>query len=281
MNSMELSMFTAKSARKFLLNGSFGALLAAVAITCAQSAEMNIRDVPLFLNDTPPPLNMLVLSRDHRLYYEAYNDASDLDGDGTLDVGYKPSITYYGYFESNRCYTYSGGIFTPSALAGPNKTCSGNWSGDWLNYVTMTRIDALRKVLYGGLRYFDTDTDTVLQRAYVPQDAHSWGKEYESIARDGYDISQYTPYPLPTAGTRHLFANTTLDGDADVNAGANNPAIYGVPVPKLRVLQNQTYRLWEWVSIERPVAGTRVQNGSSGPVVAPSDYTVRVKVCSP
>ena len=100
-------MFIAKSAPDTLLRSGFAALLAAMAITCARSAEMNIRDVPLFLNDIPPPLNMLVLSRDHRLYYEAYNDASDLDGDGTLDVGYKPGrIDYYGYFETDRWVVY-------------------------------------------------------------------------------------------------------------------------------------------------------------------------------
>ena len=66
--------------------------------------------MPLFLPGAVPPLNMLVMSRDHRMYYEAYNDASDLDGDGTLDIGYKPAeIDYYGYFDSHRCYTYAGG----------------------------------------------------------------------------------------------------------------------------------------------------------------------------
>ena len=34
------------------------------------------------------PLNMLVVGRDHKLFYEAYADHSDLDGDGTLDIGY-------------------------------------------------------------------------------------------------------------------------------------------------------------------------------------------------
>ena len=63
--------------------------------------------MPLFLPGAVPPLNMLVMSRDHRMYYEAYNDASDLNGDGVLDTGYKPDeIDYYGYFDSYRCYTY-------------------------------------------------------------------------------------------------------------------------------------------------------------------------------
>jgi len=28
----------------------------------------------------------------HKLFYEAYNDASDLNSDGALDVGYNPAI---------------------------------------------------------------------------------------------------------------------------------------------------------------------------------------------
>lgn len=280
-------MFTAKSARSILLKSSLAALLAATGITCSLAAPLNIRDVPLFLNDTPPPLNMLVLSRDHRLYYEAYNDTTDLDDDGTIDVGYKPrKIDYFGYFENDRCYTYDSGtgIFSPSGAAGADKTCSGQWSGDWLNYVTTSRIDALRKVLYGGMRYIDTASDTVLQRAYIPQDAHSWGKEYESVARDGYDISQYTPLSLPTAGTRHLFANTTLLNDGALT-GFENPAINGVGPPKMRVLRNSTVRVWNWLSIERPVAGGQVVTGvnASGQEirtnVTPEDFIVRVRVC--
>ncbi len=37
------------------------------------------------------------------------------DEDGRLDVDYKHSIDYYGYFDFNKCYSYSssGGEFTP------------------------------------------------------------------------------------------------------------------------------------------------------------------------
>ena len=55
---------------------------------------------PPFMANNPPPLVMLVMGRDHKLYYEAYNDASDLNGDGVLDTTYKPDqIDYYGYFD--------------------------------------------------------------------------------------------------------------------------------------------------------------------------------------
>ncbi|MCK7574677.1 MAG: hypothetical protein MZV65_01365 [Chromatiales bacterium] len=150
---------------------------------------------------------MLTMSRDHKLYYEAYNDYSDLNEDGSLDIGYKPAtIDYYGYFDSYKCYSYSSGEFIPvdvrkSAASRENKKCgraAGRWSGDFLNYVTTSRMDALRKVLYGGYRYVDTADRTVLERVFIPQDAHAWGKEYQSESRDGYDIRDYAHWRLPT-----------------------------------------------------------------------------------
>ena len=100
----------------------------------------------------------------------------------------------------------------------------------------------MRKVLYGGLRSTDTATETVLQRAFIPQDAHSWGKEYTSVAVDGYDIQDYTPLAQP-AGTgtrRHLFANTTPSGGAvQVHA---NPAINGVAVAAVSRVGRSTGR---------------------------------------
>src|SRR3989338_121566 len=53
---------------------------------------VNIADVPLLALKSAPGLVMLTMSRDHRLFYSAYNDASDLNGDGVPDVGFKPSI---------------------------------------------------------------------------------------------------------------------------------------------------------------------------------------------
>ncbi|MGQ9749984.1 hypothetical protein, partial [Desulfosoma sp.] len=49
-------------------------------------------DPPPFVSSGANPMVMMVMERDHKLYYEAYNDAQDLDGDGELDVGYKHSI---------------------------------------------------------------------------------------------------------------------------------------------------------------------------------------------
>jgi type IV pilus assembly protein PilY1 len=273
-------MNTWKAFQQGLTTATGAALLAVLNLGAAFAAPLNIKDEPLFLNAVPPPLNMLVLSRDHRMYYEAYNDASDLDGDGVLDTTYKTDkdFTYYGYFDSNRCYSYAGGVFTPGGAAAEKK-CPGSWSGDWLNYVTMSRIDALRKVLYGGLRSTDTAASTVLQRAFIPQDAHSWGKEYTSTAINGYDIHDYTPYGQPAAGRHHLFANTTPSASAVVTGNAN-PAINGVGLPLLRVLTDRNNRIWDWLSSERLVANSEIHQGPQTGGVTPEDFVVRVQVCS-
>jgi type IV pilus assembly protein PilY1 len=210
---------------------------------------------PPFLAASVPPLVMLVMGRNHKLYYEAYNDASDLDGDGTLDITYKPdAIDYYGYFDSFKYYEYDSTDkrFEPRGLTvnasgvvdgiGKMAPSGDYWSGDFLNYLTMSRMDAMRKVLYGGMRSTDTTTETVLERAYIPQDAHSWGKEYTSIATDGYDIRDYSPLGLPTLGKRHLLASTSLADAADASYA-----------PLLRVLPNNIHRIWDWVAKERPV----------------------------
>ncbi|MBS0428966.1 MAG: hypothetical protein JSR41_16945, partial [Proteobacteria bacterium] len=66
---------------------AFGLLMAAVALFAGQhlasaqsTTETALSQTPLFVSQSYPPLNMLVMGRDHKMYYEAYNDASDLDG---------------------------------------------------------------------------------------------------------------------------------------------------------------------------------------------------------
>ena len=228
--------------------------------------------IPPFVAAGEAPLVMLVMGRDHKLYYEAYNDASDLNEDNVLDVGYNPDIDYYGYFDCHTCYEYVGtaqkrtssdtsisGYFSPVNHT-EDKKCPGTgnnlWSGDFLNYLTMSRMDTLRKVLYGGYRSTDT-ADTVLERVFVPQDAHSWGKEYTSIEVDGYSISDYTPFNLPQTGTRHFFASTTLCTTCP---------------PLMRIMLNNTHRIWEWVAKEQPVCDDSLEVAGGTYTGAPYDH---------
>jgi len=138
------------------------------------------------------PLVMINLSRDHQLFYKAYNDFTDIDGDGSIDTTYRNDFTYAGYFDPTKCYDYPSGAtyFTPTSVMDPkNKYCSNAWSGNFLNWATMSRMDEVRKILYGGLRSTDTAGLTILERAFLPTDAHSFAKFYS-----GSDIAQLMPY---------------------------------------------------------------------------------------
>ena len=65
---------------------TLGAALAVVLAAPQSHAALNITDAPLFLNPSVAPLNLLVVGRDHKLYYEAYNDAADLNGGNTASA---------------------------------------------------------------------------------------------------------------------------------------------------------------------------------------------------
>ncbi len=240
-------------------------LLSGLALACIvlpSTAHAQMSQAPLISTQSVAPLVMLTVGRDEKLTFPAYNDYTDIDGNGETDVGYKPNIQYYGYFDSYKCYAYvsADSVFRPTSETS-TKRCSGAWSGDFLNYLTTSRMDALRRVLYGGRRVVDTATRTVLERQYIPQDLHTWGREYDPNV-DAYLISDYTPLAQPSTGTRHFFANTTRNGATE---------------PLLRVLTNRTERIWNWVAKEGPVADG-VLDGS-GASVTPTDYIVRVEAC--
>lgn len=160
---------------------------------------------PLFLTTSAPPLVTLAMSVDNELFKKAYNDYSNLDG-GILrmeDTTYRNDFSYYGYFDSDWCYTYTpntgtpgNSYFAPHSAATDHKcpatgaaTVAGGWSGNFLNWATMTRVDILRRVLFGGKRSVDTTTNTILERAHLPKDIHAFVKVYE-----GSDMGDYTPY---------------------------------------------------------------------------------------
>lgn len=252
-----------------LLCGAFLGLASDPKSTQAADPGLDICEdyslTPPFLTGSAPPLVMLVMSRDHTLYNQAYDDASDIDGDGELDIGYDPAIDYYGYFNSHACYTYDkiNKQFEPHSIT-EDKTCDGsNWSGDFLNYLTTSRIDAIRKVLYGGKRSTDSSSETVLERAFIPKDAHSWGKEYSSYDEEGYYIHDYTPYSEPADGKRHLFASTS-------EANLNDHIPEDIE-PLLRVKKDTSDRVWDWVAVE---------SGNNEIAHDPDDeFEVRVRVC--
>jgi type IV pilus assembly protein PilY1 len=265
---------------------TIASLAALLGSTSATAQTIDFAQAPLLTLKPAPALVMLTMGRDLPLYKAAYNDVNDIDGDGVPDLFFKPAFKYEGYFAYDRCYDYENNVFTPKSIGAqisPDKEdasknyykCPGKWSGNFLNWVTMSRIDVLRKVLYGGKRSKDTTKTTILERSYIPQDGTIWGKEYFTAANDGYKITDYTPLEAPEAGKRHMFANTTQrKGNALYTTSANlNP-------PHLIIYKNREGRLWDLVATERPILGEDFKGEGGNPILKPeTPLIVRVETC--
>lgn len=229
------------AARKFI---AFSVGLGVVSPMMASAQTIaDYASVPPLLAESATPMVMLAMSNDHQLFYKAYTDYDDLDGDGYADTTYKNSIEYVGYFDSNKCYVYdtTNKLFVPVALTNNrycNKTTHNQWSGNFLNWATMTRIDEVRKVLYGGYRSIDSDSATVLERSFLPNDAHSFAKYY-----NGTDLNKLTPFGTATTGmdtdtSGITICNTTRESSAGgvISQSSTKP-------PLARVVKGN-YSLW-------------------------------------
>ena len=174
--------------------------LSAANLSGAEMIDYTAYPVTTLENVTPQV--MLTMSRDHQYFYKAYNDYTDLDDDGEVDITYKHTFEYYGYFDPKKCYSYESVNPDPDGLAAYNAfvpkaftsdgycdAVDGEWSGNFLNWASMTRMDIVRKITHGGLRRSDTPTQTVLERAHLPTDAHSFAKYYS-----GDDLPKLTPF---------------------------------------------------------------------------------------
>lgn len=194
---------------------------------------------PPFIAQSVPPLVMFSTGREHKLYYEAYNDAADLDEDGRLETTYKHSVTYYGYFDPDVCYTYDNtgtANFEPAGAATSKFCAASQWSGNILNWLTMSRMDVLRKVLYGGHRSTDSTTN-VLERVNIPHDAHSWGKEV--TGRLCYNATATLPYTN--------MCMTSIDCESGYTCTDKSVNLIGIGPSDAPIISTTTTAPWDQV----------------------------------
>ncbi len=93
-------------------------------------------------------------------------------------------IQYYGYFDPIARYTYSSGDFVRSA--------TGEWSGNWLNWLAMRRLDVLRKVLMGGLATSRTGTGIQTNIGETPDDNSIYYQKW--FTNSGTGTNSVSPY---------------------------------------------------------------------------------------
>lgn len=276
-------------------------LLSLAAWLPGAAPALNLAQEPLFIASTQPRV-MLLLSRDHELTKKAYTDYSDLDGDGILDTTYNNAVDYYGYFDSDKCYSYSGSRFEPSGTAsshycnslvtdpdtGVSSWAGTGWSGNFLNWASMTRMDVVRKVLYGGYRSTDstgtTLGSTVLERHMLPNDVHAFAKVFETT--DSAEIRKLTPYaPAADASGKYAISlcNVTDVPLNNTKSGSVNTATY----PPLIKAASGSWPQWAMSEInqciwrEQKGDGLTTRPSTASRLSGGSDLIARVAVCAP
>ena len=117
---------------------------------------------PPFLVDAAAPSTTIILDNSASMKEHAYQELNATvkrDSDNITheaSYGYNSTDIYYGYFDPNSNYKYddSGNFFYNST------DTSGTWSGNFLNWATMLKIDIVKKALTGGAYNNATSTYT-------------------------------------------------------------------------------------------------------------------------
>ena len=242
---------------------------------------------------------MLMLGRDHSMYYEAYNDLTDLDEDGSIDGVFTPHVIYDGIFESNWCYSYTDNMFKMSKLAdskesyngNPVYKCNGLWSGNFLNYITSSRMDIVKRILIGGQRFTnlsfcktkspnalygtcrDEKNYPILARQFIPHDTHGWAKSYhkddidERCKKFGYGCSlkYWAPIDADSAMFGSVGRELLVAKAGDIYNGTNmNMGSYQCLSNNSCSDTNAVF-VWNWVARESGAFGA-TNSGAKGPL---------------
>jgi type IV pilus assembly protein PilY1 len=194
-------------------------LMCALTVTVfpcqGHGAEPSMADYASYYSSVPPfitsagvkPNVLIVLDNSGMMNNFAY----DFNNEST-STGFDPSTSYFGYFDPAKWYTYSGSRFVQTGEKSRPKNAD-EWDGNFLNWLTMRRVDIARKVLVGGKadsRNFTGNPHILL------------GEQADDIKR-GYrkEVSSAENYiPAAYSGTRCFVFNRGSSGVStfDVNS---------------------------------------------------------------
>lgn len=236
---------------------SFFCAAAFWAGTAAAASMYDYCQVPPYVVQNVAPNVMLLIDTSGSMFNFAYFDGYDTQ-DATDDnlcnditkpcTNFNPSVTYYGYFNPQTWYAYSSNRFVPQGLKGSyTRNPATDWDGNFLNWLTMRRVDVLRKVMTGGKT--TTGEGSGYDRLVGEvADCDARGK-YKRVS----NAANYTPYSgtrkfyVYTAGSscsgggsgtsRFSVRNDSGGGDGTGDAATFNVAVR-VPSPVEGVLQS-------------------------------------------
>ena len=210
-------------------------------------------------NIAPNVLILLDISRSmlNNAYFDGYKTPRDTSDDHACTntdpcTQYIDNVAnpYYGYFDSGQWYTYGNGVFDNVGRISGTKQAN-YWSGNFLNWLTMRRIDIMRKVLTGG-RPNGTKIDAQLaddpQRGLYKRVTNAQLAAYTPFTttgnRDGIFIfntgnsgtSRFDVYQAPDVNV----TNNNVSSSNNITSQVTNQSIavnVTVPIPVQGVLQ--------------------------------------------
>ena len=138
-------------------------------------------------------------------YREAKAHNEDPNAAPVLHVEYT-GVRYYGYFDPDARYSYDSG---DSRF---ERDSSGDWSGNFLNWLCMRRIDVAKKILVGGQATVrdGSGQTTLVGDDHAAQSGRYWRRKFtDNIA----------PHPTPYTGTEYWYGirNGRIYVDNDSN----------------------------------------------------------------
>lgn len=142
--------------------------------------------VPPFVAGTGVKPNLLlVVDNSGSMEEFAYKQAGKGNSNGTgADPSYNSSTQYYGYFDNTKMYKYNGSGYFEIDTAALNRTSF--WSGNMLNWLTMRRVDVVRKVLVGGRVVQGSNTNPLTSRSTATTNNYLVG--LADTSRDRYKV---------------------------------------------------------------------------------------------
>jgi type IV pilus assembly protein PilY1 len=233
--------------RNIILTLFLAVLLAAGAQTGpAYGGMTDYCQVPPYVIQNIPPNVLILLDISGSMLNNAYSDGYQTPTDPSDDrsctssnrcteynwTGRPSTHRYYGYYDPDQWYIYSSNKFSPSGPTTRAKT-SSEWSGDFLNWLTMRRIDVMRKVLTGGRpngSYIDGE---------VPDDAvRGLYKEITAAEADANtpygNTAVYFVFDTGNSGTSNFDVRRVSNGNSLASSVRVNVQ---VPLPVEGVLQ--------------------------------------------
>lgn len=169
------------------------------------TAFATVAQSPLFLVTSVDPNVLFNMSVETPMGGAAYNDQPNaatgctgrVNDGGTVGICYFPAQEYLGYFDPNKCYNYSSSNnrFNPSNNAtNANHECSGQYSGNFMNWASMTAMDMFVWTMTGGNRVDDGADNTTVIRRTRKQNNNNWFPRKLISATHNVAPSTVTPW---------------------------------------------------------------------------------------